>query len=316
MQQLSLFADGFDAFEQARSHLRRLDLARARAAVGRARQGTATSIPNHLPVDTLERALAWLQRHLPEPPTAATAAAALAELPRAVVAGQLDDAAADAAELGLVPFLLPHLPEPPDPPRFLDSDRRLPSPLVRALAGDVQTARREFDDLVAAEPDRADLWFHTADTCWRAQRIDEANAHYVRALLLDPAAIDPRRLAHAGLRTCWHGLAAAHPEPAARAHALLTEAWLAGVLAIVPGNRWFRPGQVERRLEAAAAAGVPALQFALLLYQDRTAPTTVDLLRRERMAELDPAAFARFLERLRAATDPATRTTPGGTMPR
>ncbi|NOT30450.1 MAG: hypothetical protein HOP15_08390, partial [Planctomycetes bacterium] len=133
---------------------------------------------------------------------------------------------------------------------------------------------------------------------------DEANAAYVRALLLSPREVDLFRLRHPRLVALQRELAGRHGEAAGR-ELLLVYAWLAGVLTIPPENGWLDPHLSRLHLAAAARPSSPpeqrARRFTLLFYLDRSrAPGHCDEAEREEMQALDPELFARVVRRIQA----------------
>jgi hypothetical protein len=152
--------------------------------------------------------------------------------------------------------------------------------------------------LEAGHADRADLWGYFGDAWLLRGRLEEANAAYVRALVLDAGAVDLVRLRSEPLRRLHEELRASVDAERAR-QTLLVRAWARGVLQILPGNDWLE-GRTAGLLARAEAdpASPPARRsrrFALLFYLDRTDSGQLDVARREAMAALDPRLFAEFM---------------------
>lgn len=288
MQQRSLFPDGFEVQEQALAALRDLRIEKALACVRRARAlGTAL-----VGLNELDAALQWLAARVGRDGDVDAAVRACSELPSAVANG-LGTAAAAVVELGLASFLAPRLGGQVG---FLDREQQVSAARILLLSGNVRAAREASTELLGAgHADHAGLWFDHANACWLDQRPEEANASYVRALLLDP--FDGNafyRCACAPLRELWQRLSGTMANQEAVAEMLLTEAWLSGILGIKPGNSWLSRPQRERVRERSAAA--PGWRFSLLLYLDRSAPAgACDVDSREDMALLLPDQFARFV---------------------
>ena len=288
MQQRSLFPNGFEVQEQALAALRELHVSKALVYVRRARSLQTKLVG----LDELERALEWLEIRVVEPPSVEGAVAAFAALPAAAARGDLDADAVALVETGLAGFLAPRLP---DRPGFLDAEQTVPSPRVALLRGDARVARAGCEELLGAgHGDHAGLWFDHADACWLEQRRGEANASYVRALLLGARDGHAYRCRCEPLRGLWLSLVGGARGFAAAADLLLAEAWIAGVLTIAPGNGWLSAAQ--RRLVHERSEQSPAWRFSTRVYLDRSAGAgNCDVESREEMAVLLPDLFARFV---------------------
>ncbi|HEX5051373.1 MAG TPA: hypothetical protein VFZ65_06345 [Planctomycetota bacterium] len=295
MQQRSLFPDGFEVQEQAFAALRELDVPAALALVRRARRIDARLVD----LDGLEEALVWLQQRLVAAAEPELLAAVLRAVPEDAAATRLSAVAAMFVDQAIARWLSARVPRSA---AFLDRERRVPSALVDLLLGNAPAARVSLLAAVdAGHAEHAGVLGCLGDACLIDQRPDEANACYVRCLLLDPFALDTWRLRHAGLRACALELASRCGVEAPM-H-LLATAWLEGHLHVPTRNAWLPPARLVNLLTEAegSSPGARLRQFGLLLYQDRTlADRPIDVARREQMAALWPDGFRRFMAKCRA----------------
>jgi hypothetical protein len=184
---------------------------------------------------------------------------------------------------------------------FVDGDARVHRAVLHLILGEPEAARAGLiASLQGSCQDRADLWGYRGDAAWASDLAGEANACYVRGLLLAASDVDLWRIRHRDLAHLYGELAALHGAGAAR-ELLLVHGWLRGLLDIPPDNDWL-DGQLAR-LEARARTGPDTPQqrwrrFALLLYLDRSRPVgRCDERQREEMLALDGELFARYLAR-------------------
>jgi hypothetical protein len=118
--------------------------------------------------------------------------------------------------------------------RFVDEAATVHRGVLDLVLGDVAAARRHLgDSLDDGLQHRADLWGYLGDACLALERADEANACYVRGLLLSAPDVDLVRTRGRRLAELYDELCAAHPADCAR-ELLLIHAWCEGVLAIEP----------------------------------------------------------------------------------
>jgi hypothetical protein len=304
-RQCSLFPDAFEVQERALAALERFDLGAARTAIEEARARD----PDLPELASWSECIEWLQHELGDGPVSeACMAAAFVLVPEEARAGRLDRSAAERIEQALARHGLHRA----GARVFLDAGELLHVGALLVVLGRWAEAHGLLHEtFTERHDDRADLWRAFADACQGCERAEEANAAYVRALLLDPAAADLERLRHPRLRFLLDELRAGHAEPEARA-LLLVHAWLAGILAIPPENGWLERHASRllssTRLGPAADAVARARRFALLLYLEASRrPGDYDEDARAEMAALDPTLFRRVLERLRTASERATR---------
>jgi len=182
---------------------------------------------------------------------------------------------------------------------FLDAEERVHRGVLLLVLRRFQEAHALIGASLAAHDERADLWAAFGDACAALERLDEANAAFVRALVLSARDVDLFRLRHAPLSALYRDLVAQQGEPCAR-ELLLVHAWLAGALTIPPENGWLDRHLSRLHLAAALRPGAPPEQrlrrFALLFYLDRShASGHYDEAEREELQSLEPELFARVL---------------------
>lgn len=296
--QHSLFPDEFELKAQALAALRALEVPKGLALVRRVRRSGAR-LPD---LEALEEALRWMAPRLQPVPTLPRLGALLEAVAADGLAGRLSRTAAEFADNAVARFVAAHCPE--EQP-FLDPDERVPRALATLILGHGAGARRAlFAAIDCGHRDRGDLWGYIGDACILDKRPDEVAACYARALLFTPERVDLWRVREPRLPACHAELRQHHPEAAARA-LLLAQAWLAGAIAIPPGNGWLEPAELDRLLashDAGPGAPVEARcrRFGLLLYRDRSRRRgEVEVQRREEMAALLPELFAQFVRRCR-----------------
>jgi hypothetical protein len=290
--QLSLFPDGHELREQALAALRTLDLPRAMRFVDRAHAVE----PNLVNLDLLAGVLRWLAPRLDLPPAVPSLATVLLAAAEDSLSGRLPAPAADLIDEVIASFALARR-EPGL--SFLDHEERVPWARLRLVRGEATAGRDELKQLLGEHSDRGDLWGYLGDACTLLQRNEEANACYVRALLLSPEQVDLVHIRSLPLRRCFDSLRVSHTLSLARA-LLFSTAWLEGALAITRGNDWLDRLTTARLDASLAPAGDQRegryRRFGLLLYRDRSSPAgDVDLRRREEMAALAPDLFARYI---------------------
>lgn len=294
MHQCLLFPDGFEILEQALLALRDIDVRRADEFVRRARAAQ----PRLVNLDVIEEACEFLRTRLPPVPEFDECAATLFAVPGNVEAGLLRQDVGHFVDQVVSRYLM----RAEHDGEFVDRAATVPWARVLLLVGQPTSAYRSLVGLVPRHP-RADLSWVLGDAAWLADRPTESNAAFVRALVLDPQAIDCFRLQHTALRKCYEQLREQHDPPTARER-LLPIAWIDGTLEITSGNRWLdTTSNAARSLTDSTDAPAEARslrRFARLLFADRTAGANhVDIARREEMAELAPELFARYVRECR-----------------
>jgi tetratricopeptide (TPR) repeat protein len=291
--QLSLFPDAYELQAAALAALRDLDVPRARKLLDRVRQQS----PRLVNLQVIHMALCLLESTLPPgPPGPAELALAVQATHDEWLHGRLLEASAHFVDETVARYWRRLGPAAP----FLDPGRRVHRGVLELVLGDASAARFHLEaSLRDGLEHRADLWCRLGDALMLLDRADEANACYVRALLLSAVDVDLLRTRLRPLAAIHAELRRVHDETLARA-LLFVEAWLGGVLEVPPENCWL-DGQMAQ-LEARSAADPGSApqrrhhRFAWLLYLDRSQPAArVELARREAMAALDPDLFARFL---------------------
>lgn len=154
--------------------------------------------------------------------------------------------------------------------------------------------------LTTNHPNRADLWGYYGDVCFQLERYREVNSAYLRALIIDPQALDMFRLNHKELSQLYFRLIQTYPDQEARA-LLLFNAWAEHLLEI-PRNQQTSRNEIKQLREKVFQKTYekPAKrlhQFTICLYLDQSQPSgEIDYQVRERMMELNEELFARYLE--------------------
>jgi tetratricopeptide (TPR) repeat protein len=294
--QRSLFPEAFEIQERALAALDELDLEGALALVEEARECD----PLLVNLEPLADAIAWLHRELgSEAPSDELLAALFLTVPAACQRGALDREAAALADLVIARRAL----RSTTARAFLDREECVHvGALLLVLRRDSEALDLLRESLGSGHDDRADLWACCADALAAAERSDEANAAYVRALLLSAQDVDLFRLRSPAL-AALHGELLLHHTAASARELLFVQAWLRGHLAIPPDNGWLDRHLSRLHLAAVARPDSPPEQrhrrFALLLYLDRSRPPgRCDEADREEMQALAPELFARVVEHI------------------
>lgn len=294
--QLSLFPEAAEVQATALAALRDLDIGNARAVIDRLRQ-RSTAVVN---LDVIDETLRLFERHLGTGPRTADQLASIVSIVRAEAGdGRVSTAAANFADETIARYWRRSAASAAS---FLDAAERVHRGVLELVLGNATAARDHLRaTLQSGHRHRADLWAYRGDACIVLLRTGEAHACYTRALLLDAREVDLLRCRMRPLVDALAALREHHPEAVAR-ELLLIELWLAGRLGIPALNSWLAAEDAGMRRESPpeSAAVAKYRRFAWLLYLDRSsAPGTVDIARREEMASLDPALFARYMQACR-----------------
>ena len=185
---------------------------------------------------------------------------------------------------------------------FLDEEKTLHWGFLSAARGDHDESRSLLmDALTGGHAGRADLWAGYASALWSIGNRRESTAALVRALMLDPAAVDLRRTRIQELRTLYEKLLLKRAPDEAKA-LLLFSGWQEGLWEIRRPAR--SPDSVESDIRNRVAEtdvlgrSGRLRRFSLLFYLDRIRPPgEFDIEARERMMELEPDLFRIYLTR-------------------
>ncbi len=294
--QLTLFPDGQEVREEVMRSLERFDLPAARARCDAVRR-CDPGLPG---MELLDAAIAWLERKAGGVPEAI--AAAFCDL---ASAGDTETMAPEVAELVDLAVARCAVRVHDGRAPFIDPAQRLHFGSVLLVLDRAEAAREWLRSTLFAEgrgfSARADLWGYLGDACTLVEREREAQAAYVRALVVDPQAVDLRRLRHGGLRHAWQDLRGTGPD-AARGR-LLVSAWRCGVLDFPRGDdtlAHLRGPLREGALQGADADAPEAerhRRFGVLAYVDRSLPAgqPPDVDARAAMQDLDATLFAEYM---------------------
>lgn len=304
--QRSLFPEAFEIQAQALAALDELDIGAALRLVEAARERD----PGLVNLDPLRSALQWLHRELGSGPVSDELLALLfSTVPEACRSGEI---APEAMELIDTVIAREGLARTRSTQAFLDAGEGVHRGSLLLVLGLFHEAHALLVTSLAEHDGRADLWAAFGDAGSALERFDEANAAYVRALLLSAGDLDFFRLRHERLRTLHHELVSLHGESRAR-ELVLVHAWLSGALTIPPENGWLDRQLSRLHLAAALRSDSTPEQrlrrFSLLFYLDRSrAPGLYDEAEREEMQALEPELFARVVQCIQAREK--TQTTP------
>ncbi|NIR49042.1 hypothetical protein GWO43_11375 [candidate division KSB1 bacterium] len=173
-----------------------------------------------------------------------------------------------------------------------------------------EAAHKKLLDYLTAHAEESHplLWGYFGDAGYLLNRSDESNSGYLRALFMDPQAVDLAMLKQPQIRTIYDELCEQHDDDLARA-LLPSEAWLQGVLHIPPGNTYLAKFIQRRRFDLSAELLLyptqRSHQFALCLYVDQSGlHGDIDFNAREEMQRLDGELFRRYLAVLESRPGP------------
>jgi hypothetical protein len=303
--QLSLFPPGHEVQAQALAALDELRFDEALRLVAEARERDLGLVN----LEPLHDALVWLRRELgSEPVTDELLALLFLTVPEACRNGEL---APGAASLIDTVIARRGLARTPSARAFVDAEERVHRGSLLLVLRRFHEAHAGLAASLAEHDARADLWAAFGDASFALERLDEANAAMVRALVLGAREVDLLRLHDERLRALHGRLARLHGDPCAR-ELLLVHAWLAGLLAIPPENGWL-DGHLSRlhlaaALDADATPEQRSRRFSLLFYLDRSrAPGHYDEAEREEMQALEPELFGRVVQRIQERERTQTR---------
>ena len=192
-RQLSLFPEGHELQAQALAALSDLDVSRARRWLDRLR-GQSRGLPN---VQIIDAAVALLDSALPSGRSAEDLARALRMAHATWHEGRLSRAVAEFVDQTIARFWAKGLRGA----AFLDAEQRVHRGVLDLVLGDVIAADRHLRRSLEGEfAHRADLWGYLGDAALARGRADQANACYVRALVLAPTDVDLLRIRMPALR--------------------------------------------------------------------------------------------------------------------
>ena len=148
-------------------------------------------------------------------------------------------------------------------------------------------------------------WAYLGDAASALKLWPEANLAYVRALFLDPLAIDRLTFKHAQLTVALQRLEMRHEEPRLARMLWPFDAWRRQIIQIPSGNTFLLPVvQRQRSLlgsELMLERKQTLRQFMLCLYVDQAKlQGRIDFNVREEMMGLEPELFRQYLAELEA----------------
>ena len=295
MQQ-PLFPQGVEVPSAVLSALRDLAVPRARALIERVRK----QAPKMVNLDVFDEALVLLERFLgSSSPAPARLAETVTGIGDEYLAGRISTEVARFVDETIARYWT----RCGSAALFLDDGERVHRGVLDLVLGDAGEAHRSLRaSLDGGHPNRADLWCYLGDASHELGRTAEANACYVRALILRAADVDLFRTKMQPLVQIHAELRRRIPESSAR-ELLVVHAWLEGSLHIPPQNGWLDREDLQLARVDEDSIRWPAdrhRRFARLLYLDRSLPRgQVDMAQREEMAALDRDLFARYMQKCR-----------------
>jgi hypothetical protein len=159
-----------------------------------------------------------------------------------------------------------------------------------------------METLTDGHAGRADLWAGYASALWSIGNRRESTAALVRALVLDPAAVDLCRTRIPELRTLYEKLLLKRPPSESKA-LLLFYGWIEDLWKIrrPSGSPDTVESDVRKRIAGTDAPDRTGrlTRFSLCFYLDKIRPPgEIDIEARERMMELEPDLFRMYLEKI------------------
>lgn len=222
-------------------------------------------------------------------------------IPKAVDTDRLKDSEASIVETYIAHWADSFLP---DSTAYMDREERIHRGNVLMKTRQFQNAQKHIlESLTNGYTGRSDLWAYYGDACYSLNRAHEAQAAYIKALLLDPHRIDYFRMAHPEIKRQLSSLGEEMDERSAQA-LLLFKCWSAGCLSIPRRNSddVEESDLIDRLINTEPADEQERLHlFSSCLYYDQIQPKDrihIDL--REKMKTLDPERFGIFLNILQA----------------
>jgi hypothetical protein len=185
---------------------------------------------------------------------------------------------------------------------FAAKDKTLPAGLCHLVLENWQAAHDELLNWVTqhAEAVTPRDWAYLGDAATGLKLWNEANLAYVRALFLDPHAIDRLTLKHAQLATALQRLEMRHEDQVLARSLWPFDAWRRQIIQIPPGNTFLLPAvQKQRSLlgsELMLESKQRLQQFVLCLYIDQARlQERISFNVREEMMGLEPDLFRQYL---------------------
>lgn len=305
MLQRSLFPEAFEIQAQALAALEAFDLGAALRLVEEARERD----PGLVNLEPLHSGLVWLWNELgPEPASDELLALLFLTVPEACCRGDITPATAELIDTAIARQGLARMRASR---QFLDTGERVHRAALLLVLRRFHEAHALLGASLTEHDERADLWAASGEASSALERFDEANAAFVRALVLAAVDVDWFRLRHASLVALHRELVTRHGEPCAKER-LLVHGWLAGALTIPPENGWLDRHLSRLYLAAELRPGSPPEQrmrrFSLLFYLDRSrAPGDYDETQREEMQALEPELFAQVMHGIQTRERTLTR---------
>lgn len=185
---------------------------------------------------------------------------------------------------------------------FSAKEKRLPRGVCHLVLENWQAARDDLLNWVTQHPEQIAPrdWGYLGDAATALKLWHEANLAYVRALFLDPLAIDRLTFKHAQLTIALQRLEMRHEDQMLARMLWPFDAWRRQIIQIPAGNTFLLPiVQTQRSLlgsELLLERKQTLRQFMLCLYIDQAQLNKrIDFNVREEMMGLEPDLFRQYL---------------------
>jgi tetratricopeptide (TPR) repeat protein len=295
-EQLSIFSNADDSLKRAIDAVRNLDLEKAGREISAARRID----PYAANLEAWEVIIGLLAGLGSGRPLSDFLAETWRALPEKTECGILSIKILELIDREIAEIALRHIGRPGG---FLDAKKTLHWGFVIAARGDHEESRTLLmETLTDGHAGRADLWAGYASALWSLGNRRESTAALVRALVLNPAAVDLRRTRIPELRTLYEKLLLRRPPSESRA-LLLFSGWIEGLWEIrrPVGSPDVVESDVRKRIDGMDASDRTGrlTRFSLCFYLDKIRPPgEIDIEARERMMEMEPELFRVYMEKV------------------
>ena len=163
-----------------------------------------------------------------------------------------------------------------------------------------QAAKVLRHSVTSTHKNRADLWGCLGDAAYRQSTDNrESHAAYLRALLIDPQAVDMLRLRHPGIKQLYAELCRDYNQAAARAM-LPFMLWLKKIIKIMDLDDNFIEFLQRMSKKKTSNETDELHQFCINFALDQNCAAEQSVAHRQRMQELDGELFAMYMQRINA----------------
>lgn len=188
---------------------------------------------------------------------------------------------------------------------FTLKDKTLPRGLCHLVLENWQAAHEDLLNWVTAQAEALREWGYLGDAATALKLWNEANLAYVRALFLDPHAIDLLTFKHQQLRLALERLELRHEDRVFARSFWPFDAWRRQIIQIPSGNTFLLPAVQRRRSmlgsELLLERKQTLQQFMLCLYVEQAKlQERISFNVREEMMGLEPELFRQYLAEVEA----------------